>query len=127
MHLKKVLASFLLTVFLLSITAMTNAQISLFTEIVNKSNTPSNRSPKTDITPELLRYIPIGSPLEMAKTVLLANGFTVRISHANGKNYLTGSREINRSLLGFEEARLSMTVVNDKVATGSGSIFRQTL
>ena len=119
---------FITLVYLLFIpSAMTQAQSPLLEEITIIYNNTANRSSKIDVTQQLLKYIPIGSTVGDAKTVLAINGFRVTISFSHGIDYLNGSKEIGRTFLGFDEADLTMTIVDGKVSTSTGSIFRHLL
>lgn len=127
MQLKKLIPKVSLIFSLLTVTTMTFAHPSLLTEIVNKYNSPASRTTQTDVTQELQKYIPIGTTVEKAKAALAADGFKVTMKQVKGVHYLSGSKELGRSILGFDEARLTMTVVDGKIATSHGSIFRHTL
>lgn len=118
---KKVALCLLVT--LLNQPLMTNAQTSLLDEILNRRSSSPNQSAKIDVAKELIKYVPAGTTVDDAIHILKLNGFVVTSNRANGSDYLTGRMELNRTILGFDEIRLTMLIFNGLVSTSSGSIF----
>ncbi|QDL56149.1 hypothetical protein [Rhodoferax aquaticus] len=127
MKLLKLVTGITLFFSLIALTTMTQAQSTLLEAITSKQKSTTDRSSKVDLTQELQKYIPPGCSVQAAREVLMASGFAVTTNVAHGDTYISGSKELHRSILGYEEARITLKVANEIVMTSTGSIFRHAL
>ena len=114
-------------ILLLALSGMTQAQASLSNAIVAIHKDPNARTPTIDVTQVVQKYIPINSDAENTANILKSNGFEVESKIKKETHYLIGSKEIERHFIGYVETRIIMTVVNGKITTIKGLIFRHTL
>lgn len=121
------IASEVTFILLFTLSSMTQAQPLLLNEIIAIHKNPSIRAPEINVTQELQRYVPIGSKVDDAMSTLKDNEFWIKMETRNGIRYLMGGKEIERHFVGYVEIRVTMTIVDGRITTSKGSIFRHTI
>ena len=117
------LPQILLIIFLALASTMSSAASTLFLDILEKEKASDATAVEVDITKEVKKYIPIGSTVESAKNMLEINGFEVTLDRANRKEFLSGQKEMSRSIFGFKSADIALEIQNDRVFDVVGTIF----